>query len=166
MKFIKTAFIFLAISLLAGFSMVNAQKKNPDEIKRIVESQNYIFKAQRVNPHASISRDLTSSDYDLTVNRDTVISYLPYFGRAYSAPINPTEGGIKFTSTKFDYKSSNNGKRWTVTIKPKDASEVQQLYLDIFDNGFATLQVISTNRQGISFNGYIEEGPSKGKKAF
>ena len=145
--------------------MAEAQKKSPDEIKKIVESQNYVFKSQWANPQASISRQLTS-DYDLTIAGDTVISYLPYFGRAYVAPIDPSEGGIRFTSTKFDYKLSQNGKSWKVMIKPKDSPRVQQLYLSIFDNGNATLQVVSTDRETISFNGYVEENKAKGKKAF
>jgi len=37
--------------------------------------------------------------------------------------------------------------------------------LHISSNGNATLQVISTNRQPISFNGYIEEN-NQPKKAF
>ena len=166
MKNVKGLFILLAISLAGSLLTASAQKKGPDDIKKIVESRNFIFRAQRVSPHASISRDLTSSDYDVTIARDTVISYLPYFGRVYSAPINPGDGGIKFTSTKFDYKVSSNEKRWTITIKPRDASDVQQLYMEVFDNGFATLQVISTNRQSISFNGYIEARNATGKKAF
>ena len=165
MKSINVFLVLLATNIFGGSMLVSAQKKGPDDIKRIVESQNYIFKANRVNPHGSISRELTS-DYDLTVTRDTIISYLPYFGRAYVAPINVTDGGIKFTSAKFEYKQSKSGKGWEIAIRPRDASDVQQLNLDIFDNGVATLRVISTNRQSISFNGYIEEKEIKGKKAF
>lgn len=163
MKNIK-AFLFLFI-ILAGSLITNAQEKKPGEIKRIVESKNYVFVARMANPQVGSSRQLTP-DYDLTITSDTVISYLPYFGRAYVAPIDPSEGGIKFTSTKFDYKPEYDGKQWKITIKPKDASDVRQLYLDIFDNGTASLQVISTNRQTISFNGYIKEGKARDKKAF
>ncbi len=74
--------------------------------------------------------------------------------------------GSNLHQPKFDYTQKQNSKGWAVTIKPKDASDVQQLYLDIFDNGRATLQVISTNRQNISFDGYIEEGKAGEKKAF
>ncbi|MFI5129541.1 MAG: DUF4251 domain-containing protein [Chitinophagales bacterium] len=162
MKNIKAFLVFSAItgSLLAG-----AQKMSPDEIKRIVESQSYVFKAQMANPQGAMSRQLTS-EYDLTVTKETVVSFLPYFGRAYVAPANPAEGGIKFSSSKFDYKQSHKGKSWRITISPKDAPDVQQLYMDIFDNGRATLQVISTNRQTISFNGYVEENKAKPKKPF
>lgn len=162
MKNIKI-FLLFAASVLAGSSIIKAQDK--DEVKTMIESRNYIFKAQMVNPQNSVSRQLTS-EYDLTISRDTIISYLPYFGRAYVAPVNPSEGGIKFTSTKFEYNPVKDEKGWKITIRPKDAPEVQQLFLEVFDNGTATLQVISTNRQGISFNGYVEEAKAKGKKAF
>ena len=131
----------------------------------MIESRNYIFKAQMANPQNSASRQLTS-EYDLTISGDTIISYLPYFGRAYVAPANSSEGGIKFTSTNSEYNTVRDDKGWEITIKPKHAREVQELFLRVFDNGNATLQVISTNRQGISFNGYVEEGKSKRKRAF
>jgi Domain of unknown function (DUF4251) len=165
MNKIKTVLTLIAISIIGGSSIINAQDKKADDIKRIVKSQNYVFVARMANPQIGSSRQLTT-EYDVTVTPDTVVSFLPYFGRAYSAPINPSDGGIKFTSTKFDYQPSGDSKRWKITIKPKDAPEVQHLYLDIFDNGNATLQVISTNRQGISFDGYIKEGKARDKKAF
>ncbi len=34
---------------------------------------------------------------------DSIVTYLPYFGRAYSVPVNLSQGGIQFTSTDFDY---------------------------------------------------------------
>lgn len=144
----------------------NAQEKKEDKIKRIVAEQNYVFVAQFVNPQNGRTRSLNTLDYTVTIKKDSVVSYLPYFGRAYSAPINPSAGGITFTSTKFDYVNSPKGSKWQILIKPKDASDVQQMYLDIFDNGNATLQVTSTNRQGISYNGYITEGAPLNKKAF
>lgn len=165
MKNTKAFLSLFTVIILAASSIVKAQDKKPDEMKRIIESQNYIFKAQMVNPLGGGSRQLTP-EYDLSITKDTIISYLPYFGRAYTAPIDPTEGGIKFTSTHFEYKSPKDGKGWEITIKPNDVRNVQELYLTIFDNGNATLQVTSTDRQSISFNGYVIEGRAKEKKAF
>jgi len=71
-----------------------------------------------------------------------------------------------FTTSKFEYLKEDNKKDgWDVTITPKDAADVQKLYLHISSNGYATLQVTSTNRQSISFSGYIEENRQP-KKAF
>jgi uncharacterized protein DUF4251 len=165
MKKVKN-FVLLFLSFVTITVTAAAQEKKEDKIKRIVGEQNYVFVAQLVNPQNGRSRNLNTLDYTLTVRKDSVISYLPYFGRAYSAPINSSDGGIKFTSTQFDYINSPKGNKWQITIKPKDGTDVQQMYLDIFDNGNATLQVTSNNRQGISFNGYIIEGNPVTKKAF
>jgi hypothetical protein len=130
-------------------------------IKNIVESQNYIFKAQSASPMSGRVRQLTS-DYDLKVTKESIVSYLPYFGRAYSAPMDPTKGGIQFTSKNFDYTLTPGKKDgWSVLIKPKDYSDVQQMTLTISSTGYASLQVTSTNRQPISFNGIVVAPRSK-----
>jgi hypothetical protein len=124
-------------------------------IKDMVESQNYVFQAQMVMPSGGRSHQLTT-DYDLTVTKGSVIAYLPYFGRAYSAPIDPGQGGIQFTSKDFDYAATAGKKGgWDILIKPKDARDVQELSLNISEEGYGNLQVISTNRQPISFNGIV-----------
>ena len=153
------------VSLLMMFflaSLVNtltAQSTKPSEIltQRLVDSQQYIFHAQTVSPMTGRQRFLTT-DYTIKVSKDTIMTDLPYFGRAYSAPINPSDGGIRFTSTSFGYKVTPRKKGgWDVTIQPKDARDVQQMILTIFDNGKADLRVNSNNRQPISFNGYITD---------
>ncbi len=96
--------------------------------------------------------------YDVTVSRDTLISHLPYFGRAYTAPLNPSESGLDFTSTNFSYTVTPHKKSgWDVVVKPKDNTSVQQFSFTIYTNGTASLNVISTSRDAISFNGYIQK---------
>jgi len=125
-------------------------------IKNLVDSQTYVFVAQTALPMSGRTRQLTT-DYDLRVTKSSIVSYLPYFGRAYQAPIDPTKGGLQFTSKDFEYTATPGKKGgWSIQIKPKDYRDVQQMTLSISDNGYGTLQVISTNRQPISFNGYIQ----------
>jgi len=158
---------FIAIALLLAVTAIaQAQEKDAAATQQLVESKNYIFKAESVNPPRGRFRQLTS-EYDLVVNSDTVSAFLPYFGRAYTAPINSSEGGIKFSSSDFEYTVEKKKKNsWQVFIKPKDVSDTQELYLTIFDNKKATLRVNSVNRESILFNGYIREGKAKDKKAF
>src|SRR6185436_5082371 len=90
-----------SLALLALCSLpfhINAQDTKQDKqaakdaaIKLLVDSQNYVFVVQSAMPLSGRVRQLTS-DYDLRVTKTSVISYLPYFGRAYQAPINPTQG--------------------------------------------------------------------------
>ena len=158
---IKTALCVLLISASATLN-VSAQdstvKENTNEtgIETLIQTRHYIFVPQTVSPLRGGMRQLTSY-YDLKVSKDTIISSLPFFGRAFTAPINSTEAGINFTSSTFDYSVSNRKKGgWLISIKPKDVNNVQQLMLSVSETGFATLQVTSNNRDPISFTGYVK----------
>src|SRR5690606_37878184 len=111
------------------------------EIEQMINNHSFIFVAERMNPLRGRSRILTSS-YDVRINNDSLVSYLPYFGRAYRAPVDPTNVGTQFTSTNFTYvvgEIKNN--QWRVTLKPKDIGDIQELSFTIFDNGRASLSL-------------------------
>jgi hypothetical protein len=145
----------IAFALYPVAIQAQGRKDKKAQIKSIVEAQNYVFKAQTALPTSGSTRQLTS-DFDLRVSKDTIISDLPYFGRAYTAPLNPSEGPLRFTSTDFQYTVSNRKKGgWEVIITPKDVQDPRQLTMSIFDNGYASVVVTSYNRQPISFNGYV-----------
>ena len=145
--------LILAFLFTAGFS-AHAQDLDKTTVSSMVSSGRFIFKAQSANPMTGNNVQLTA-DYDLKVSPDSLVAFLPYFGRAYT--INPNaEGGIKFTSTDFEYKSKQKRKKgWEISINPRDTREVRQMSLSVSPNGYATLQVISNNRQPISFYGYL-----------
>jgi hypothetical protein len=158
-----------ALMLLAiPFNMQAQDKKKATAektaaVKAMLETQQYVFKAQTVIPMSGRTRQITS-DYDLKVSKEEIVAYLPYFGRAYAAPIDPSKGGIQFTSKDFEYTNTPRKKGgWDILIRPKDARDVQQLSLTISESGYGSLQVVSTNRQPISFSGYITEIPTANK---
>ena len=134
------------------------QQEKAASIKHKINAQKYTFIAQYAQPLRGGQKYLTS-DYDLRVKRDSIIAWLPYFGRAYmDVPYNSTDDGIKFTSTKFDYKIVEKKKGgWTITIVLNDVRRSQKLFLDVFTNGSATLQVASNSRDAITFQGYIKD---------
>ena len=148
-------------SLLAlGFSAVLAQDNQPS-IKDAVAAKHFLFEPQIVLPTSGRSRQIGSQGYQMKVSGDSLVSYLPYFGRAYSAPMN---GGnaLDFTTTKFDYSVTDKKKGgWDVLIRPKDNSDVREFALTVSENGFATLRALSNNRQPISFNGKVIATPAK-----
>lgn len=125
------------------------------EVKELVDSRTYIFTPQTMLPASGRSRQVTP-DFEFRVLGDSIVSYLPYFGRAFSAPINPNQGGLTFRSTDFDYTLADAKKGgWDITIRPKDVPDVQRIQLSIQESGYAYMQVISTNRQPIAFNGIL-----------
>lgn len=146
--------LLLLFAATALFNTVQAQDKEK-AVKDMLDSRQYIFVAQSVNPLGARFQQLTS-EYDVRVLGDSVISFLPYFGRAYSPPADPSRAGIQFTSTNFEYRQQARRRGgWNITILPKDAGDVRQMHLTVSESGNATLQVVSNNRQPISFNGYI-----------
>lgn len=155
----KISLLALLISALF-FSCSNSkkiEKLDNEEIIGMLNSQRFVFVAERMNPLRGSSRILTSS-YDVTVKNDTLISYLPYFGQAFQAPSNPSKSPLEFKSYKFSYSVKQNNKDdWQVYINPNDNSGVQQLIFEIFGNGTATLNVQSIQRDPISFYGHIEK---------
>lgn len=168
-RFITTAGKhLLVLSMITVAMAANAQNSKEDKnaakkeaVKNMISAQQYVFRAQSVQPLSAATRQLTS-EYDVGITKEKVTSYLPYFGRAYSAPVNSSQGGIQFTSTSFEYTATDRKKGgWEISIKPKDAPEVQQLNLTISEDGYATLNVTSTNRQPISFTGVIEAPKAK-----
>jgi hypothetical protein len=158
LRFIKFSFLILVIPLflIRCSSSHNATKLSSDEIKNIIDSSQFTFVAERVNPLRGSTRYLTSR-YDVVIKKDTIDCDLPYFGRAFQAPIDPSKGGIRFVSS--DFSRSMNLKKeseWEVLIKPNDNADVQQLSFNIFNDGTATLNVTNTHRDPISFYGHIE----------
>jgi hypothetical protein len=151
----KYKWCLFLLAILSVFLVAHAQQKET-VIKNKIQARSYVFMAQSVSPMRGSMRQLTS-EYDLRVSPDSIIVWLPYFGRAYSAPLNAPDGGIKFTSTNVDYTVVTRKNRWDITIKPKDAAGINQLFLTVFANGSASLQVTSNNRDPISFGGYISE---------
>jgi hypothetical protein len=167
------ALIKIFIALFIAFSAIapaTAQNKKSEKqaakaaaIKQMIESKDFTFEANYAYPSYGIQRYLTPS-YDLRVTKDTVVSFLPFMGVAYSsAGFNSgDDNGIKFTSTDFTYTSQEkkNG-TFYVVIKPKDARNASQLALTISPTGSADLTVLSTYREQMRFTGIIKEKQKK-----
>jgi len=157
---IFTAIIFLLVlgsaNVIAQSSKQQNENKKEQKINELINSQRYTFIPQTALPSRGASKTLTS-EYELKIKNDTLVSYLPYFGRAYTASIGSTENPLDFKTTDFKYTITDQKKGgWNITIVPKNAGDARQLILSVSQDGYASLQVISTNRDPISFNGYIQ----------
>lgn len=162
MKTLTNLFILVLI-VSAGLSSVLAQTTKKDkkvdkgqQIKMLVETKKYTFQANYVLPQRGGSRQLTT-EYDFRVTPDSIISFLPYFGRAYFDVPYGGDAGIKFTSTKFTYDVKEKKKGgWEITIRPSDVKYIDRLTLYISPDGYASLSVNSINKDFIDYNGYLK----------
>lgn len=161
----KTLKIILILLLMVGIGSGAAAQTTREAkkaarqaaIKKSIDDKSYTFIANQATPLGG-GPIVLSGIYDLRVKSDSVISFLPYYGRAYfDVGYNPTDAGMKFTSTKFSYQTAerkNGG--WMITIKPTDAKYIQSLILYISANGYASLTINCVNRDAINYDGYFE----------
>ncbi|AHF14889.1 DUF4251 domain-containing protein [Niabella soli] len=169
----KANYLILPLLVVILFAAACAsQKKAGNSTARMaamMDDQRYTFVAQSVQPTEDARYNVRNlfpggsnlyqltSRYDLKITRDSVIAYLPFFGRAYTAPVDPTKGGIQFTSTKFNYKKTIRKGNYEIQIDLKDNNEVRSLYLTASPSGYASLRIINLNKTPIAYTGIIED---------
>jgi hypothetical protein len=159
---------FIVLMVLTFFTLtVEAQtrdQKNKTEVKRLIDSRNYVFNPQSVTPLSGSTIQLTS-EYFLKINKDSLDSHLPYFGVAFNARFGSTDSPLTFSSTDFNYaiKESKKG-GFEIAIHINKPDDPDLILLSVSSGGYATLRVNSMNRQSISFYGEIEAPPSPKKK--
>ncbi len=161
MKTVKASLVILSLFIVTSAFAQNNDIRNSNDIASYINSGSFVFKAQSVTPETGNVRQLTTP-FTLSVSKYDIVSNLPYFGKAYSAPVDPTQGNLQFTSKNFQYTvkqyaGRNKKTSWDITIKPKDVqSDGLEMYFTIYEDGTASLDISSETRQAISFNGYIE----------
>ena len=156
----KKQIFILLLALLAGIPTLSAQSKKEkkeqkkEAVKKLIESENYKIDVNTVMPMRGRSILLTSS-YSLEIRNDSVISYLPYYGRAYSIPYGGGDG-LSFKAILKEYNVEMD-KKGNAVIKfvarnPEDRYEFRA---KVFSNGSASINVNMQNRQSISFQGEL-----------
>jgi hypothetical protein len=129
-------------------------------IHSLLRSKHFIFQPVNMIPASGRLRVLENG-YFLQIKNDTLIANLPYFGKAYTAPVNAADAGYNFISTDFDY-SISTGKKGSLiaTIKTNDRVYNTTFTLSVFKNGTAYLLANSPDKQQVSYNGSIQQSGS------
>jgi hypothetical protein len=150
--------------LVLAPSMILAQgKKERDRLayqqtKKLVESQNFIFEANRALPISGSSVSLITNDNFLLFKQGEVHAYLPYFGEGRVSAAYGGEGAIAFKGAPMDYQVRYNDNKNKITIRfdAMGKSEKHGVILDINAHGFTDLIIKSMNRTTISYYGKIK----------
>jgi len=95
----KKQILMLLLAMLAGIPTLSAQTKKEkkeqkkEAVRQLIVSENYKIDVNTAMPMRG--RNITlSSPYSLEIRNDSVFSYLPYYGRAYSVPYGGGSGLI------------------------------------------------------------------------
>ena len=125
------------------------------KVKTALTERNYKISVDRMYPMKGSSKNV-SYGYSVEVRNDSLISYLPYFGRAYSVPYGGGKG-LNFSERIGSYEEAllKNGKHH-IEIGVTNEEDTYLYTIDVFDNGNSTIAVQSRQREPISYAGRIE----------
>lgn len=148
--------IFFSLLLIPYLNVGFAQSRM-QTVELLLKSKQFIFVPVSVNPLSGRTRYLDGY-FDLKLKNDSLVSYLPYFGRTTMAPIGSDDTGMRFTSTDFSYfyKQGKKGSYYVV-IQVKDNANSNKFYLTVYENYTALLVASSNFRDQITFRGDIRE---------
>ncbi len=124
-----------------------------DKLNEQVRSKRFVFIATSMS---SVSGGLKmfNTPYDVSVKSDSLIVVLPYMGIANSA--RPDETNLNFISNKLSYTIKESRKGFQVDIAVAD-EDARMFSFFILKNGTATLDVINSRREPVSYRGYIKK---------
>lgn len=157
MKHLLFILIITASVSIGCSSSKQTTNSNSEETKQAILSDQWEFTAQSAIPQGGRSRMLTDRN-DMRVSKESIISYLPYFGKSYSGAssmTNPNPLDFKSADFTIDREEIKKG-GWRVTVKTKDNKAIQSMIFEFYENGSANLNVTLTDRSPITFIGKVE----------
>ena len=156
----KFVILLFTIALAACSSLTSAEKAERDEktaqaVEKVLAERRYKVEISMMNPRRGGTVNV-SPDFSLEVKGDTLVSYLPYFGRAYSVPYGGGKG-LNFTAPISEYYSAKGRKGATlITMKAANEEDVYSFRLEIFTNGSTSIDLTARERESISYSGQME----------
>lgn len=126
-------------------------------VTNALNNRDYKIAIDRMYPMRGSSRHV-SFGYSVEVRNDTLVSYLPYFGRAYNVPYGGGKG-LNFTAPIGSYQEfmKRNGQRH-IEIGVSNEEDTYFYTIEVIDNGNSTVDVRARQRERISYSGHIELG--------
>ena len=123
-------------------------------VTNALNNRNYKIAIDRMYPMRGSSRHV-SFGYSVEVKNDTLISYLPYFGRAYNVPYGGGKG-LNFTAPIGSYQEfmKRNGQRH-IEIGVTNEEDTYFYTIEVFDNGNSSVEVRARQRERISYSGNV-----------
>jgi hypothetical protein len=146
-------FVSLMLLVFTGFAKNDEGKS--DSIRKMIDNKSFAFIARSAMPMRGGFISLTPS-YDVKMAGDSIVTYLPYYGRAHTAIFPGEDNGIKFTSKNLEYKVKETKNGWDIVIKPEDVKNNVELRFNISKSGYAMLSVSDYRRDPITFSGYLD----------
>ncbi|MBQ9216151.1 MAG: DUF4251 domain-containing protein [Prevotella sp.] len=150
---------YLMLVLLSGCATSEERAARAAEqvikVKAALAERNYKINVDRMYPMKGGSKSV-SYGYSVEVRNDSLISYLPYFGRAYNVPYGGGKG-LNFSERIGSYHEvvMKNGK-CHIEIGVSNEEDTYLYTIDVYDNGNSSIDVQPRQRERISYSGELD----------
>lgn len=151
-------FIVLAAAL-AGCATtaerMEREARTAAQVSGALASRHYTINVLMMYPQRGRAVNLTTN-YSVEVKGDSLISYLPYFGRAYNVPYGGGKG-LNFIAPITGYQTETDRKGITRVVLTSENEEDHYRYiLEVSSSGDSYIQVQSRQRDFIRYSGRMD----------
>ena len=157
MKKLLFALIVAGAAVMTACSSQGGRSTDPAleaAVKAKIESGQYRVDVDRITPRKGRTFSLTTP-YNIRISRDSIYSYLPYFGESYS-PVMGRQDGLIFDGPITGYKVTE-GKRGAINVEfsARTFEDRYDYSLSVYPNGTSYLTVSPDRKSSVSFDGKL-----------
>lgn len=136
-----------------------------NQIEALIDSKEFVFKANTASPIGFKPVGLTPNLYYIQFHPDLVVSFMPFYGKAYGNMGFYNDTGLNFEGKPEDYTKSKGKKSYQVKVKVSSEGNAYTLIITVRFNGITSLSISSNNRSNIVYDGYLTptEIPAKNR---
>ena len=157
-KLFLMTILFLSVFASVGTDLFAQEKLSKKERKakeeqalaKALEERNYQVDISMMSSSLGVKQ--ITDNYSLTIKGETLVSYLPYMGRAENVPYGGGKG-LNFEAKINKYETSKTKKGTRILIDVENDEDNYHFNLEVFPNGACSLSVLSRNRESINYSG-------------
>lgn len=157
----------VTLFISCGPTKESANEKIDPELEAFIASLNFVFVTDLVEP--TRRGLLTSNSAFMKMQGDSVQMNLPYAGTSHVAKMGGGRGGLRFTSKATKIRTNKNDKRnsFDLDFNIRNKGESFTCNLRVFSKGRAVLNINSSQRSNVQYEGLIRPIPpeSEGSSA-
>lgn len=152
----NSIFVIFILFVTVACSSTKVTTEEIAQNTEMVQNNDFTIDVYSANPLRGKTVNL-SYGYSIRIHNDSAYAFLPYFGVARIAPIG-LESEIKFADkmTNFTMKSNKKQTGWDIRFKTRSGVTGYDVFLNVFDNGTASISITPDSKDQISFIGRLK----------
>ena len=169
----KKCFLILFFSVFFAGVHISAQTKKEkkeqkealeiqkfEEIQKLIESKSYEYEADWANAQGGRRISLVTNSNYIRIKGDSIFAEMPYFGVVRGGGAGYNEGGgikIKNKIEEFSIEINEKKKKILLKFSAKGNSDNYDFIVNVFNSGSGRVNVLSSYKSPIVYDGYFSE---------